>query len=84
MLDHFAHVPEIAIEEVHPAAVDGKPTAAIHASAPVAESSHQFRNVPVIEVARLLGCADSTVRVHLHRATKRLGVLLGEELDDAH
>jgi len=40
-------------------------------------------DLPVIEVARLLGCADSTVRVHLHRATKRLGVVLGEELDDA-
>src|ERR1700756_252230 len=51
-LDHFAHVPEAAIEEVHPAAIDGKPTSAIHASAPVAESSHQVRNVPVIEVAR--------------------------------
>ena len=51
-LDHFAHVPEAAIEEVHPAAIDAKPTSAIHASAPVAESSHQFWNVPVIEVAR--------------------------------
>lgn len=33
---------------------------------------------PVAEVARIMACAESTVRVHLHRARKRLCRILGE------
>jgi RNA polymerase sigma-70 factor (ECF subfamily) len=46
-----------------------------------------LRNVldlDVSEVARRMGTAPPTVRVHVHRARKRLRELLGdEEVDDA-
>jgi len=35
---------------------------------------------PVSEVAHVLGCAQSTARVHLHRARRRLAEILGEEV----
>ena len=35
---------------------------------------------PVTEVAHVLGCAESTARVHLHRARRRLAEILGEEV----
>jgi len=35
---------------------------------------------PVSEVAHILGCAESTARVHLHRARQRLAEILGEEV----
>jgi hypothetical protein len=37
---------------------------------------------PAAEVARLIGVSPATVRVHLHRARKRLRELLGSEEDD--
>ena len=41
-------------------------------------------DLPVEEVARLMGLRPATVRVHLHRARGRLRKLLGsEESDDA-
>jgi RNA polymerase sigma factor (sigma-70 family) len=33
---------------------------------------------PVSEVAEILGCSETTVKVHLHRARKRLAKTLGE------
>jgi RNA polymerase sigma-70 factor (sigma-E family) len=44
-----------------------------------------FEDRPVAEIARILGCAQSTVRVHLTRARTRLSELLeerGEETTD--
>jgi RNA polymerase sigma-70 factor (ECF subfamily) len=38
-----------------------------------------FEDRPVSQVADLLGCAEATARVHLHRARTRLSKLLGEE-----
>jgi RNA polymerase sigma-70 factor (ECF subfamily) len=38
-----------------------------------------FEDRPVSEVADILRCSQSTTKVHLHRARKRLGALLGEE-----
>src|SRR4051812_13735565 len=35
---------------------------------------------PVAEIATILECSESTVNVHLHRARKRLGELLREEV----
>jgi RNA polymerase sigma-70 factor (ECF subfamily) len=43
---------------------------------------HYYEGRPVAEIADLLGCAESTARVHLHRARRRLAVLLRED-DDA-
>jgi DNA-directed RNA polymerase specialized sigma24 family protein len=43
---------------------------------------HYLEGRPVAEVAEILGCATPTARVHLHRARKRLGTLLGEEAAD--
>jgi RNA polymerase sigma-70 factor (ECF subfamily) len=43
---------------------------------------HYLEDLPVAEVAGLMGCAVSTAKVHLHRARKRLAMLLGEETDD--
>jgi RNA polymerase sigma factor (sigma-70 family) len=34
---------------------------------------------PVSEVAQVLGCSETTAKVHLHRARKRLAELLGEQ-----
>lgn len=45
---------------------------------------HYYEGRPVAEIAGLLGCAEPTARVHLHRARRRLAVLLGEGDIDAH
>jgi RNA polymerase sigma-70 factor (ECF subfamily) len=42
-----------------------------------------FEDRPIAEIADMLGCAEPTARVHLHRARKRLALLLGEEDGDA-
>jgi RNA polymerase sigma-70 factor (ECF subfamily) len=43
---------------------------------------HYLADAPVSEVAAVLGCAEATARVHLHRARLRLAELLREEADD--
>ena len=43
---------------------------------------HYFEDLPLAEVADVLGCAQATARVHLHRARLRLADLLHEEVDD--
>jgi RNA polymerase sigma-70 factor (ECF subfamily) len=40
---------------------------------------HYEADLPVREVARLLGISGATVKVHLHRGRKKLRVLLGDE-----
>jgi RNA polymerase sigma-70 factor (ECF subfamily) len=40
---------------------------------------HYYEDRPVAEIAQLLGCSESTARVHLHRGRRRLAKLLGEE-----
>ena len=42
-----------------------------------------YEDRSVAEIADLLGCAEPTARVHLHRARRRLAELLGEEDDHA-
>jgi RNA polymerase sigma-70 factor (ECF subfamily) len=42
-----------------------------------------FEDRPVAQVADILNCSEATAKVHLHRARKRLGQLLGEEVADA-
>jgi RNA polymerase sigma-70 factor (ECF subfamily) len=44
---------------------------------------HYYEDRPVAEVAAILGCSESTARVHLHRGRKRLRQLLGEDDDVA-
>ena len=45
---------------------------------------HYQTDLPVSEIARLLGMSPATVKVHLFRGRKRLRQLLGtEEVDDA-
>jgi RNA polymerase sigma factor (sigma-70 family) len=44
---------------------------------------HYYEDRPVSEIAAILGCAEPTARVHLHRGRRRLAELLGEEDDDA-
>jgi DNA-directed RNA polymerase specialized sigma24 family protein len=39
-----------------------------------------FEDLPLSEIANILRCSDATVRVHLHRARKRLAAVLGEEV----
>jgi RNA polymerase sigma factor (sigma-70 family) len=48
----------------------------------VAVVLHYFEDRPVAEIADALGCAAATARVHLHKARRRLAVLLHEEVDD--
>ena len=43
---------------------------------------HYLEDLPVDEVAALMGVAPATARVHLHRARRRLATLLGEETED--
>lgn len=38
-----------------------------------------YEDRPVAEIAAILGCTESTARVHLHHARRRLATLLGEE-----
>jgi RNA polymerase sigma-70 factor (ECF subfamily) len=40
-----------------------------------------MEDLPVSEVADILGCSEATVSVHLHRARHRLAELLGEEVE---
>jgi RNA polymerase sigma factor (sigma-70 family) len=40
---------------------------------------HYYEDRPTAEVAAILGCSESTARVHLHHARKRLAQLLGED-----
>jgi RNA polymerase sigma-70 factor (ECF subfamily) len=42
---------------------------------------HYYEDRPVAEIAAILGCAEATARVHLHRGRRRLAVLLGEVPD---
>ena len=42
-----------------------------------------FEDRPLADVAHILDCAESTARVHLVKARRRLGELLGEEVLDA-
>lgn len=45
---------------------------------------HYRADLPIREVARLMGISVAAVKVHLHRGRKRLRELLGtEEVDDA-
>ena len=45
---------------------------------------HDEEGYPAAEVARLIGIAPATVRVHLHRGRKRLRALLGTKEDEDH
>ena len=40
-----------------------------------------YEDRPVAEVASILGCAEATARVHLHRGRRRMAQLLGEADD---
>lgn len=40
---------------------------------------HYLEDLPVAEIAEVLGCRPGTVKVHLHRGRARLAALLGEE-----
>jgi RNA polymerase sigma factor (sigma-70 family) len=39
-------------------------------------------DMPVSEVADIVGCSESSVSVHLHRARRRLADIVGEEVQD--
>lgn len=40
---------------------------------------HYYEDRPTAEVASILGCSESTARVHLHHARRKLAQLLGED-----
>jgi RNA polymerase sigma-70 factor (ECF subfamily) len=40
---------------------------------------HYYEDRPTAEVAAMMSCSESTARVHLHHARKRLALLLGED-----
>jgi RNA polymerase sigma factor (sigma-70 family) len=44
---------------------------------------HYYEDRPTAEIAGILGCSESTARVHLHHARKRMAQLLGEADDVA-
>ncbi len=39
---------------------------------------YYLEDLPISEVAEILACSESTVKVHLHKARKRLADRLGE------
>jgi RNA polymerase sigma-70 factor (ECF subfamily) len=41
---------------------------------------HYVDDLPVSEVAAVLGCAEATARVHLHRGRRRLAELIAGEV----
>jgi RNA polymerase sigma-70 factor (ECF subfamily) len=40
---------------------------------------HYYEDLPVGEVAAILGCSPNTVKVHMHRARKKLAAALSED-----
>lgn len=42
-----------------------------------------FEDQPIAEIAFILGISEGAVKVHLHRARRRLAELLGEEVGDS-
>jgi RNA polymerase sigma-70 factor (ECF subfamily) len=44
---------------------------------------HYYEDRPLAEVASLLGCSESTAKVHVFRARRRLAQLLGDTIDEA-
>jgi RNA polymerase sigma-70 factor (ECF subfamily) len=43
---------------------------------------HELEDLPFAEVAREVGCAEATARVHHHRATQRMRELLEQPADE--
>jgi RNA polymerase sigma factor (sigma-70 family) len=43
---------------------------------------YYLEDCPLAEIADVLGCSESTARVHLHRARKHLADVLGEEVTE--
>ena len=43
---------------------------------------HDLEDLPFADVAREVGCAEATARVHHHRATQRMRELLGRPADE--
>jgi RNA polymerase sigma-70 factor (ECF subfamily) len=43
---------------------------------------HYLEDRPFAEIADILGCSESTARVHVHRARKHLAEVLGEEVTE--
>ena len=39
-----------------------------------------FEDRPISEIGEILDCSEATAKVHLHRARKKLALLLGEEV----
>ena len=44
---------------------------------------HYLEDRPISEIAEIMRCSESTVKVHLHRARRRLADSLGKEEPDA-
>ena len=44
---------------------------------------HYLEDLPTAEIAEIMRCSPSTVKVHLHRGRNRLAEILGEEEPDA-
>ena len=80
--------PTVDLDEAWPAGAESPPfdldlIAAIRRLPPqqrAAVALHYVEDLPVHEIAAVLGCRVSTASVHLHRARARLAELLGEEV----
>ena len=44
---------------------------------------HYLEDRPIAEIAEIMRCSPSTVKVHLHRGRNRLAEILGEVEPDA-
>jgi RNA polymerase sigma factor (sigma-70 family) len=74
-------LPERSYEMPEPAADLVRALATLSPNQRAAIALHEYADLSTREVARILGCSQATVRVHLAQARKRLRPLL-EETDD--
>ncbi len=72
------HADELPPDESLWAALRSLPERQAHAVA-----LHHLEDLPVSEIARVLGIAEGTVKVHLHRGRLALAELLRDELEGA-
>jgi DNA-directed RNA polymerase specialized sigma24 family protein len=73
--DAFAKVDRLDLEQA---------IATLSAQQRAAIVLHHLAGWPIAEVADALGCAEATVRVHLHRGRRALAVALHEDDDDTN
>jgi|SRR5579864_378204 len=77
MISQAKGIVDPAVTEIHASLMTLSP------SQRAAVVLHYLEDRPVSEIAEIMRCSESTVKVHLHRARSRLAEILDEEETDA-